>query len=96
MVADADRRPTAGPMVKAIVRHDDRKLINAATRAVDASLSLTSGAAVSTSLFLCLFDPEHSTTVARPQLWRRAGLTRGFAVCLCSRVRAVLLHWRDA
>ena len=94
MVADADRRPTAGPMVKAIVRHDDRKLINAATRAVDASLSLTSGAAVSTSFFLCLFDREHSTTVAR----RNCGgeRTRGFAVCLCSRVRAVLLHWRDA
>jgi hypothetical protein len=61
-----DRRPTTGPIVEAIVRHDDRGLTDAATRAVDASLSLTSGAAVSTSWSRCLFDREHRTGVARP------------------------------
>ena len=49
-------RPPA-PIVEAIVSHDDRRLVNAATRAVDASLSLTSGAAVSTSWSTLLIRP---------------------------------------
>ena len=45
------------PAAQSLKRCDDRRLIDAATRAVDASLSLTSGAAVSPSWSLC-FDRE--------------------------------------